>query len=44
MIPKTHAANKVDALNSEVYKRFMEEEIEIPFSKQDLYIKEVPER
>jgi len=29
-------------LNSEVYKRFNEENIEIPYSKQDLYIKELP--
>ncbi len=32
----------IDALNSRVYKRFIEEEIEIPYSKQDLYIKELP--
>lgn len=29
-------------LNSAVYKRFTEEGIEIPFAKQDLYIKELP--
>ncbi|TCJ85264.1 mechanosensitive ion channel-like protein [Cocleimonas flava] len=29
-------------LNSAVYKRFNEENIEIPYSKQDLYIKELP--
>jgi len=29
-------------LNSAVYKRFNEEGIEIPFAKQDLYIKELP--
>lgn len=33
-----------DSLNSEIYKRFMEEGIEIPYSKHDLYIKEVPEK
>ncbi len=31
-----------DALNSEVYRRFTEEEIEIPYAKQDLYVKEMP--
>ena len=29
-------------LNSAVYKRFNDEKIEIPYSKQDLYIKELP--
>jgi MscS family membrane protein len=32
----------LDALNSTVYKRFMQESIEIPYAKQDLYIKELP--
>ncbi len=32
----------IDALNCQVYKRFIEEGIEIPYSKQDLYIKELP--
>lgn len=32
----------IDALNCQVYKRFIEEKIEIPYSKQDLYIKELP--
>ena len=32
----------IDALNCRVYKRFIEEKIEIPYSKQDLYIKELP--
>ena len=32
------------SLNSTVYKRFMAEGIEIPYTKQDLYIKELPER
>ncbi|MES9828116.1 MAG: mechanosensitive ion channel family protein [Candidatus Thiodiazotropha sp.] len=33
----------LDALNSAVYKRFLVEGIEIPFAKQDLYIKELPD-
>ena len=33
----------LDALNSAVYKRFLAEGIEIPYAKQDLYIKELPE-
>ncbi len=32
----------IDALNCQVYKRFIEEKVEIPYSKQDLYIKELP--
>ena len=32
----------IDALNCQVYKRFIEEKIEIPYSKHDLYIKELP--
>ncbi len=32
----------IDALNCQVYKRFIEEKIEIPYSKHDLYIKEMP--
>ena len=32
-----------DALNTEVYRRFASEGIEIPYSKQDLYVKELPE-
>lgn len=32
----------LDALNTAIYKRFLDEGIEIPFSKQDLYIKELP--
>ncbi|MFQ5748306.1 MAG: mechanosensitive ion channel family protein, partial [Planctomycetota bacterium] len=32
----------VDALNTAVYKCFAEEGIEIPYAKQDLYIKEMP--
>lgn len=31
-----------DALNTEVYHRFASERIEIPYSKQDLYVKELP--
>ena len=32
----------IDALNTAVYNCFNQEGIEIPFSKQDLYIKELP--
>ncbi|MFT5658037.1 MAG: MscS family membrane protein [Gammaproteobacteria bacterium] len=32
----------IDTLNCQIYKRFIEENIEIPYSKQDLYIKELP--
>lgn len=32
----------LDALNTTIYKRFNAEGIEIPYSKQDLYIKEMP--
>lgn len=32
----------LDALNTAVYKSFLTEGIEIPFAKQDLYIKELP--
>ncbi|MCG7874077.1 MAG: mechanosensitive ion channel family protein [Candidatus Thiodiazotropha lotti] len=32
----------IDSLNSTIYKMFLEEGIEIPYSKQDLYIKEYP--
>ncbi|MEW8044238.1 MAG: mechanosensitive ion channel family protein [gamma proteobacterium symbiont of Phacoides pectinatus] len=32
----------LDQLNSSVYKRFMADSIEIPYTKQDLYIKEFP--
>ncbi len=32
----------IDALNCQVYKRFIEEKVEIPYSKHDLYIKELP--
>lgn len=34
----------LDALNSTIYKRFIVENIEIPYSKHDLYIKEMPAR
>jgi small-conductance mechanosensitive channel len=34
----------IDALNCKVYKRFIEEKIEIPYSKHDLYIKEMPQQ
>lgn len=32
----------LDSLNTRIYKRFMAESIEIPYSKHDLYIKEMP--
>ena len=32
----------LDRLNGAVYKRFIEEEIEIAYNKQDIYIKELP--
>jgi len=32
----------LDSLNMQIYKRFMEEKIEIPYSKHDIYIKETP--
>jgi len=32
----------IDSLNCEVYKSFITEKIEIPYSKHDLYIKELP--
>ena len=31
-----------DSLNTQIYKRFLAENIEIPYSKHDLYIKETP--
>jgi MscS family membrane protein len=34
----------LDVLNTTIYKRFNEEGIEIPYSKQDVYIKEMPGR
>jgi len=34
----------LDALNAEVYKRFNQEKIEIPFPKRDVYIKEKPDK
>jgi small-conductance mechanosensitive channel len=33
----------LDNLNSKVYKRFIEEKIEIPYSKHDIYIKQMPQ-
>ena len=33
----------LDDLNCRIYKRFIEEKIEIPYSKHDLYIKQMPE-
>jgi len=34
----------LDALNTSIYKRFRQEGVEIPYSKHDLYIKEMPGR
>jgi len=34
----------LDALNTAIYKRFRQEGVEIPYSKQDVYIKEMPSR
>lgn len=34
----------VDILNSEIYRQFRANNVEIPYSKQDLYIKEFPSR
>jgi MscS family membrane protein len=32
----------LDAVNTAIYKRFMQEKIEIPYSKHDVFIKEMP--
>ena len=32
----------LDAMNEAVYKKFIEEGIEIPYNKQDIYIKDLP--
>jgi len=34
----------LDALNTGIYKRFMQEGIEIPYSKHDVYIKQMPKQ
>ncbi len=34
----------LDAVNTAIYKRFMQEGIEIPYAKQDIYIKQMPDR
>lgn len=34
----------LDVLNSNIYKRFMSEGIEIPYSKHDVFIKEMPKQ
>jgi len=34
----------LDALNCNIYKTFMQEGVEIPFTKYDMYIKEMPRR
>ena len=33
----------VDALNTTVYKRFRDENIEIPYPKQDVYVRKLPD-
>ncbi len=33
-----------DKLNVEIYNRFKEENIEIPYAKRDIYVKELPEK
>jgi small-conductance mechanosensitive channel len=33
----------MDTLNDAIYKKFTENNIEIPYAKQDLYIKGLPE-
>jgi MscS family membrane protein len=33
----------LDRLNTKIYKTFNEEGIEIPYPKQDVYIKQMPE-
>jgi MscS family membrane protein len=34
----------IDILNSEIFKQFRQRKIEIPYSKHDLYIKEMPKK
>ena len=34
----------VDILNCEIYRQFRDNKVEIPYSKQDLYIKELPSK
>ena len=34
----------LDELHEQIYKQFIKHKIEIPFAKQDLYIKELPDR
>jgi small-conductance mechanosensitive channel len=36
------SAQVIDTLNTAVYKEFRRAEVEIPYAKQDLYIKEIP--
>ncbi len=33
----------LDAMNEAVYKKFLEQGIEIPYNKQDIYIKDIPD-
>ena len=41
--PELHGRT-LDSLNDAIYKRFTEEKIEIPYAKQDLYIKGLPDQ
>jgi small-conductance mechanosensitive channel len=42
-IPEPEARGRaLDAVNSEIYRRFAEEGVEIPYPKRDLYVKEMP--
>lgn len=43
-IPNSITGNTriVDALNSNIYKQFIANKIEMPYSKHDTYIKEMP--
>ena len=42
-IPEPELRGRVlDALNTDVYRRFAEAGIEIPYPKRDLYVKEMP--
>ncbi len=43
-VPRPELSGRVtDILNSEIYKKFEQECIEIPYTKQDLYIKGLPD-
>jgi MscS family membrane protein len=34
----------VDTLNSDIYEKFIDNNIEIPYAKQDIYIKDWPKK